>query len=266
MPIVTLLTDYGLQDYYVAALKARILKDCPQATIVDISHLIPNGDIATAGFTLRSVFDDFPKGTVHLVAVGAASSHKDDFIAIRLDGHYFIGTNNGIWSLVSDKQPSACISLPQPDVITNAFPAKFVFAPAAAELLNGTEITDLGNPFEYELKKRLFRQAIVRENELHGSVVHVDNYGNLITNISFRTFEKARDGRKFKITFGYETFTGISKHYNSQEYGDCVILFNSQNLLEIAINHGNAAQLLGLGYNSPIQVRFVEVETNVASN
>ncbi len=258
MPIVTLLTDYGLQDYYVAAVKARILKDCPQASIVDISHQIPNGDIAKAGFVLRSVFDDFPKGTVHLVAVGAASNSGKNFVALRLEGHYFIGIDNGIWSLISKKQPSICVELPKPDVITHAFPAKFLFAPAAAELLNGTNLEDLGNPYVEQLEQRIFRQAVIRKNELQGSVIHVDSYGNLITNISFQSFEKARDGRRYAIRFGYETFNSISKHYNEQEYGDCVLLFNSQNLLEIAINQGNASQLLGLGYNSGVQIQFLE--------
>ena len=257
MPIVTLLTDFGLQDHYVTVVKGRILKDCPTATIVDISHHVKNGNIAEAGFLVRSAYASFPKGTVHLVAIGGASMKKERFIAASLEGHYFILPDNGLLSLLSESKPATCVELPKSDVLSSSFPAKFVFAPAAAELLNGMGLEALGEVVEKEsLQKLIFRRAIFQEKQVQGAVIHVDHYGNLITNIDYASFEQARKGRKFEIRFGYEKFTQIHLNYNGQEYGDCVLLFNSQNLLEIAINQGNAAQLLGLAYNSPVHVSF----------
>ena len=256
MPIASFLSDYGLADHYVAAVKARVLKDCPQATIVDITHQISNGNIAQAGFNLRSVFHDFPKGTVHLVAVGAASDKRERFLALALEGHYFVGPDTGIWSLISTQEPTECIVLPHVNELNSSFPGKYVLAPAVAELLNGTALEDLGEPCVDEIERKLFRKAMVSENAIQGHVIHIDHYGNLITNIDGKTFRDFGNERKFSIRFGYERFYNIQKYYNSKEYGDCVILFNSQDLLEVAINQGNASELMGLNLNSHIVIEF----------
>lgn len=255
MPLATFISDYGLKDHYVAAVKASILKNCPKATIVDITHQISNGNIAQAGYCLRAVFDDFPKGTIHLVAIGAASNRQERFLAVELAGHFFVGADNGIWSLISDKTPDQCVMLPTAADMNAAFPGKFVLAPSVAELLNGTKLIDLGEPYpDYEQK--LFRQLSLSNSAIQGHVVHIDHYGNLITNIDYDTFCELQKNRRFSIRFGYERFHNIQTHYNSKEFGDCVILFNSQNFLEIAINQGNASQLMGLGLNSVVAIEF----------
>lgn len=260
MPLATFLSDYGLTDHYVAAVKARIFRDCPKATVVDITHHIGNGNIAQAGYCLRSVFRDFPKGTVHLVAVGAASDKKKRFLVVEMEGHFFVGPDNGVCSLISDEEPERCVLLPTDPSMNAAFPGKFVLAPTVAELLNGTKIEELGEPCKVH-ERKLYRQLSQSANAIQGHIIHIDHYGNLITNIDSDTFNELRRGRRFAIRFGYERFNAIYSHYNSKEYGDCVMLFNSQNLLEIAINQGNAAQLLGLNLNSSVAIDFeVEVE------
>lgn len=255
MPLATFLSDYGLVDHYVAAVKATILRNCPKASIVDITHQIKNGNIGQAGYSLRAVYDDFPKGTVHLIAVGAASDRKERFLAIELDGHFFVGADNGLFSLISDQAPSQCVLLPTSTSMSAAFPGKFILAPTVAELLNGAQLADLGEPCD-QYERKLFRKLAVSANSIQGHIIHVDHYGNLITNIDYDTFNELRKGRRFAIRFAYERFHAIYSHYNSKEFGDCVMLFNSQNLLEIAINQGDASQLMGLSLNSVVAVDF----------
>lgn len=255
MPLATFLSDYGLVDHYTAAVKARILKDCPSATIVDISHQVKNGNIAQAGCLLQAVYHDFPKGTVHLVAVGAANTKSGRFLAIELDGHYFVAPDNGVWSLISKEQPTNSVVVHAAEELGTTFPGKFVLAPIVAELLNGTALADLGEPVEH-YEQKLQREVSVSANGIQGHVIHVDHYGNLITNIDLATFQQAKKDRKYVVRFGYEHFHAIHRGYGSKDFGDCVILFNSQHLLEIAINHGNAAELLGLGMNSAISIDF----------
>jgi len=132
MSIVTLLTDSGESDFYLAAIKAKILGTNPGLTIVDISHHISSCDIAHAAFVLRSVFRDFPKGTVHLVGVDAGGGRNDAMVVLQLEDHFFVGADNGIFGLISDKTPQVVIELNKVNKINTTFPEKDIYAPAAA--------------------------------------------------------------------------------------------------------------------------------------
>lgn len=256
MPTVTFLSDFGYRDHYVAAVKARILKDCPTATIVDISHGVGNGNIGEAGYLLKSVYNDFPKGTIHLVSVGAASHPNRRLIAAVVDGHYFVGGDNGFISLLSALPPEQVYLLPEVSTDLATFPSKYIMAPAVAELANGTSLSDLGDPTD-NFEQKLFSPLRKTANEIHGQVIHVDGYGNLITNIDWKGFSDIGKGRAYTIRCGYERFSSTSQFYSSKDYGDCVLIFNSAGLLEVAINHGNASELLGMNYNSTVMIQFV---------
>ena len=146
MSIVTLLTDSGESDHYVAAIKARIISVNPGLRIEDISHKIKPADIGHAAFVLRAVFRDFPKGTVHLVGVDSVGNRDDAYIALQLEDHYFVGCDNGLFGLISDKPQQQVAELNTLNVITTTFPERDVFAPAAAKLASGVSITTLGKP------------------------------------------------------------------------------------------------------------------------
>jgi S-adenosylmethionine hydrolase len=257
MAIVTLLTDSGESDFYVAAIKARILSVNPGLNIVDISHKIGPCDIAHGAFVLRSVFRDFPRGTVHISGVDATGNKGEDFIAVSLEDHYFVGADNGLFGLISDKQPLAVVELNKVNPVTTTFPERDVFAAAAAKLASGVNITTLGGTTQ-QFKKMMDRQVRATRKMISGHVVRVDNYGNLLTNIPRDAFETISKGKSFTIQFGGEKLKRIQTHYNQVDQGECFLLFNSLGLLEIGIYRGNAAQLLGMGYDSPVSIMFEE--------
>lgn len=256
MAIITLLTDAGESDHYVAAIKARILSLSPQANIVDISHQIRPFDIGHGAFVLRSVFRDFPAGTVHLVGVDSAADRGEGQILLKLEGHYFLGADNGLLSLLSEQMPESVWTLGDPNAIIT-FPEKEVLAPAAARLSTGADPSSVGTAAS-EFKRFIDRQVKATRRQITGNVIRVDHYGNLITNIPKQAFDVLSKGRNFTIAFGGEKFRRIHATYNHADQGECFLIFNELQFLEIGIYKGNASELLGLGYDSVVNVVFDE--------
>jgi S-adenosyl-L-methionine hydrolase (adenosine-forming) len=255
MAIVTLLTDSGESDFYVAAIKAKILSINPGLSLVDISHKINACDLSHAAFVLRSVFREFPKGTVHLSGVDA-TGNKDAFIAVQLEDHFFVGTDNGLFSLISERPHQNIVDINELKIATS-FPEKDILAPAAAKLANGTTITSLGMALP-GYKKLMNRHVKANKKLIAGHVIRVDSYGNLITNIPKDAFDTLSNGKAFTIQFGGEKFRRIHANYSQADQGDCFLLFNSLNLLEIGIYKGNASELLGMNYDSSVNIIFEE--------
>ncbi|MEX1239573.1 MAG: SAM-dependent chlorinase/fluorinase [Cyclobacteriaceae bacterium] len=255
MAIVTLLTDSGESDHYIAAIKARILAVNPETRIVDISHQIRLFDIGHAAYVMRSVFRDFPKGTVHLVGVDAAGNRGEEFLIVQLEGHFFIGVNNGLFSLLSHQQPEKIWELPASDPIFSTFPEKEIFAPAAARLASGEDPAGIGKPVT-DLKRLIDRQVKATKKQITGHIIRVDHFGNLITNIPKQAFDILCKDKAFTVQFGGEKFRRIHTAYNQAEQGECFIVFNSLDVLEIGIYKGNASELLGLDYDSVVNIIF----------
>lgn len=257
MPIITLLTDSGGSDHYVASIKAKILSTNPGITLVDISHSINSCDIGHAAFLLRSVFREFPKGTVHLIGVNATGNQNDIHIGIQLEDHYFVGSDNGFFGLISEKSHQYLVQLNTASTIASTFPERDIFAPAAAKLASGVSLTDLGKPLQ-SFKRMIDRQVKATKRQITGQVVHVDGFGNLITNIPKEAFQILSKDKAYTIQFGGEKFRKINTQYHQGEEGECFILFNSLGLLEIGIYKGNATELLGLSYDSVVNIIFEE--------
>ena len=257
MAIVTLLTDSGETDHYVAAIKAKILSVNPGLNLIDISHKILSCDIAHGAFVLKSVFRDFPKGTVHLVGIDANGGKDEQPIAIQLEDHFFVCSDNGLMGLISEKTHQLAVALNSINPIQSTFPEKEILAPAAAHLASGVAITSLGKPLP-DYKKMLNRQVKATRRIIAGHVTRVDNYGNLITNIAKHDFDILSKGKTFTIQFGGEKTRRIQTEYHQVEQGDCFVLFNSLGLLEIGIYKGNGSELLGLQYDSPVNITFDE--------
>jgi len=257
MAIITLLTDSGESDHYVAAVKARILSINPGLSMVDISHQIAACDVAHGAYVLKSAFRDFPPGTVHLVGVDSSGKRDDAYLALQLEDHFFVGVDNGLFGLISDKNHQQAIQLNSVNPIQTTFPEKDILAPAAARLASGVTITTLGKPV-VSFRKSMNRQVKATKRIIAGHVLRVDNYGNLITNIAKVDFEVLTKGRTFSVQVGGEKFKRIHTNYYQTEQGDCFLIFNSNDLLEIGIYKGNASELLGLQYDSPVNVTFDE--------
>jgi S-adenosylmethionine hydrolase len=253
MGLITFLTDFQTKDHYIASVKAKILSENPAAQIVDITHNINMYDIAHAAFVLNSCYKDFPKGTIHLIDVHSLSKHIKGFFAVKIKGHFFISADNGIFSLLDENDPEEIVELPYEGV--NSFPGRDILAPAAAALANGKVLKDLGKAAK-EVQRMLNRELRITEDAIIGNVAHVDHYGNLITNIRSDVFEMTRRNRNFTIKIGREHMDKIDPFYNSVGEGDSVAIFNSNHFLEIAINQGNAAELLGVRYDSSVSIQF----------
>ena len=254
MALITLLTDFGYSDHYVAAMKARILSINPEQTIVDISHDVALCDIGHAAHILKSVYQDFPKGTVHLISVSTSGHPDEKYIAIELDGHYFVCPDNGLLGLISSETSTQVIDLSSLES-NRTFQALDIMSPAAVKIASGTPMIDLGNKLD-TFKMMLPRHLRATKKQIVGNVIRVDHYGNLITNIEKEPFDILSKDKTFNIVFGRENSRRIHQYYGQVEPGDCFLLFNSLGLLEIGINQGSAAQLLGLGYDSAVMINF----------
>lgn len=257
MALITFTSDFGLSDHYVAAVKAKILGFNPNLKIVDISHHIEHFNIAHGSFVLSSVFRDFPKGTIHLIAVHSPNNQPVENIVMKLEDHFFIGYNNGLLGLVSQDDPAMVIELNNFNNELTTFPERDLFAPAAARLASGGNLHDLGKK-PVTLKKLMGRLVKATKKQISGHVVRVDTYGNLITNIPYKDFSFLSAERKYSISFGRESMNKVHENYGDVDPGDCFVIFNSLGFMEIGINHGNAAELLGLGFDSSVNVNFLE--------
>lgn len=255
MAIITLTSDFGHRDAYVAILKATLLSKDPNLVIIDISHEIEAANIAHGAFIVGSAYQNFPANTVHLVAVDSLGSKENKFIAAEIEGHFFIGSDNGLLSLISEWEAEKVVLLSEGEPTT--FPAKDVMAEAAVSLASGAILEDLGKDYA-DMKKYLRRTVKANKQEIVGNVVHIDHYGNLLTNILKQDFDILSKDKKFTIGIGKEYIKEINKSPSDVEAGDCFVLFNHLGVLEIGIKNGHAAQLLGLEYDSSIWIKFTE--------
>ena len=254
MPLITLTSDFGYQDHYAAAVKAVVLQHCPNATLVDISHGIEPFNIAQGVHVLKSAYPIFQSGAVHIFAV-QGNHVVDKHIAFQWQGHYFVGGDNGFAGLLAEGDVGPCVELKTTTGQTATFLAQTLYAPAAVKLAQGTPLPEMGCSAPTP-RRLIARQPRVTANQIIGHVISVDHYGNLMTNITPDIFTQQRRARRFEIRFARESIYNLHTHYTQVEPGDCVCVFNSLSLLEIAINQGNAAALLGLRDDSPVCVSF----------
>lgn len=260
MAIITLTSDWGYSDYYVAAVKGAILSRLPNATIVDISHEIAPFHVRQAGFVLKNCFCDFPPGTIHIVAVNTVESVDCPHVVVKAEGQYFIAADNGIFGqILTEFEEAVEINVLQ-DTDSFNFATRDRFVKVAVMIANGTPMSEIGEPRE-KLNGGAFC-AVVRDDSIEGIVIHIDSYENLITNITKEMFERERRGRKFKILVKGNLYTvdKISDTYLDVDKADLVAIFGSHGNLEIALNNANLASLCGIDLDATIKVLFFNEE------
>ena len=183
MGIITLISDWGLNDYYAASVKGMIIKSLPEVRIVDISHQIKLFDIEQAAYILKNSYQSFPDGTVHIIGVNTEESENHPHSVAFYNNHYFIGTDNGVFSLIFDGDPDKLIYL---DILQDSdkftFSGRDRFVKAAVHLAKGGKIEKLGAE-RGEMKKKILFEPVVNHDTIRGIVAHIDTYQNLITNI-----------------------------------------------------------------------------------
>jgi S-adenosylmethionine hydrolase len=257
MPLITFLSDFGWRDHYVAAVKAKILNEDANLQVIDISHNITKHDIIHAAHVLKSVYQDFPEGSVHLVAVNSISEPNEAIIAIEINKHYFLGSNNGLLSLIREKEPDKIVKIDSENEKKGNFPTKDILATLAVKILKSQSLEGHGVDMQEEDFKRFIVPKVKATREIiQGHVVHIDDYGNLITDIQKYDFDILSKGKSVQIKFRNYTLTGVQKHYHESQGGEAFAIFNDQGVLEIGIKQGHAAELLGMEYNSMVSVKF----------
>jgi S-adenosyl-L-methionine hydrolase (adenosine-forming) len=257
MAFITLTTDWNNEDFYVAAVKGTIFSLMPEVNVVDISHRIDSFNIAQGAFVLRNSFKYFPEGTVHIIDINSELFPKRQFLAVKAEGHFFIGTDNGIFGLILKGDPESVISISSEENHGFTFPCLSVFTKAAVHLAAGGALSELGSSVD-SFQKQIPLRPTIDESTISGSVIYIDSYRNAMTNITADRFERVAKGRQFEIFVqsNHYKIKKINKYYNETPVGEILAVFNSLGLLEIAINNGNAAELLNLNLNSSVRVKF----------
>lgn len=257
MAIITLTTDLGSKDFYQAALKGSILTLLPNAMIVDITHNVPSFNISYAAFVLKNAFPYFPAGSVHLIGIDSVFSENTRYLALKYKEHYFVGADNGIFSLLFDEDPEETVELNiMQDLKYLHFPLVDIFVKAAVHLAKGAKLKDIGIPTDH-IEQRSLLHPVIEQDLIRGSVVYIDTFCNVITNITKELFTRVQKNREFTVQFRKsETITQLSWHYNEVPEGEKLCLFGISNHLEIAINKGKASGLLGLHMGDIVRVEF----------
>jgi len=256
MPVITLTTDWNTGDFYIGTIKGKIVSRCQDVSIVDITHQVQLFNINQAAFIIRNCYYNFPRGSIHIVAVNTEGGKDRPYLAVQYDGYYFISTDNGIFGLICNEKPEKIIKIKTAQPITS-YSALSVFADSACRLYSGEKIETLGTVLQ-EFTRKVPIRAVIEESVINGSVIYIDSFKNAITNITRDLFERVGKGRSFEIFVqsNYYRIRKINQFYNETSPGEILALFNSVGLLEIAINSGKAADLLNLSVNSNIRVKF----------
>lgn len=248
-PVISLTTDFGLSDPYVAEMKAVILNLCPDARIVDISHNVDKFDIRIGAFILTCAAPYFPEGTVHVAVIDPDVGTKRRPLLIQTKKAFFIGPDNGVLVLAANNQgithiyeiTNPRLMLPK---VSSTFHGRDIFAPAAAHLVNGAELKEFG-PEIKKITKPNFAKIAQKKNEIIGEVLHIDSFGNIITNISKEQLESMDMGETANVKIGNAKLKlKLCKTYSETKEHIPLALIGNHGFLEISMNKGNAAQVL----------------------
>ena len=247
MPLLTLTSDIGNQDYLVAAVRAQLLKLNPEFQLIDISHNIPPFNYPQAAYVCRNAINNFPAFTYHLILVNLFDTKPEQLLLAFHHEQYFLCADNGLLTMILEEKPELIIGIPlDKTAIKNALYCTQVMGNAVNQLVNGESVKNIGNADPEYLEKKPLR-PLFSDNWIEGQIIFIDNFENVIINITRAQFEEQRKGRSFRIVFKRnEVIENISESYADVPEGEKLALFNSGGYLEIAINKGNAAGLFGL--------------------
>jgi len=243
-PIVTLLTDFGTADGYVAEMMGVLLSLAPEARIVNVSHDIPPQDIARARLTLSRYWRRFPRGTVHLVVVDPGVGTSRAALAVESDGRFLVGPDNGVLSPAIIRGESVVVELDVPGGASPTFHGRDVFAPAAARLAHGEPLAILGRRHRSSVVMRTPAPVRDRDGAMTGEVIAIDRFGNAITNL---------DAAPSDSLVVASWVIPVVRTFADVEVGRTCALVGSAGLLEVAVRDGNAAKSLGLRVGTPVE-------------
>ena len=274
MSIITLTTDFGHKDYFVGALKGKILSEHKEAVIVDISHEIDLFNTLEASYCIEAAYHNFPKGTIHIIGVDSERVGDTQHIAMQWDDHYFICADNGILNaLIQKKIPQKIVAITIHDRLNIDASDMDVFVAVACHIARGGLLNVIGKEIPSLKPVSVLTSSITDDlSEIKGQIVYIDSFGNCVTNISHKQFNDTIRGRKFEIVIKNKKFSRLHKSYSDFPVsdvkqlkdleGDFLALFNENGYLEIAIYKsnpktvGSAATLLGLHFRDTVSIKF----------
>jgi S-adenosylmethionine hydrolase len=275
MNFITLTTDFGYKDFSVAITKAAIYKNIKDVLVVDISHQISPYNNTQAAYVLKNSYKSFPEGTIHIIGVESELTPENSHIAMSFNNHYFIGANNGIFSLIIENiKPDKIVEINIHENIISTFPVIDVFVKVAKHLSSKGSLDVIGKKID-KIKELTEIKPVVnhKKDQILGSIIYIDNYGNVVTNITRKIFNEIGKSRPFTIEARRVKFKEIFLSYSQaidfsikkekrEEDGKKLALFNSAEHLELAIYKsnpetvGSANSLFGLDYRDPITIFF----------
>jgi hypothetical protein len=251
MAVITLTSEWRPDDIYNGILKGKLLSYCPGAVVIDNACGIEPFNISKASFIIRNTFMNYPEGSIHLICIHSEAHKEEGFLILKSRGHYFIGTDNGIFSLILNTEPDEVIKISDGHQNNELD----IFAKAAAGICSGKKLSDLGKPIE-KINQRLPLRATIDKDVIIGSIIFIDSYGNAISNITRDVFFRVFENKEFKIFIqSNKNYTEqISENYSDVPVGEMLARFNSLDLLEIAINGADVSELLSLSVGSALRI------------
>ena len=275
MSIITLTTDYGNKDYSVSELKAKIYNEITDVRIVDISHNISPFNLTEAAYIIKSAYRHFPKGSIHIIGIESDLTPENAHIAMKFDDNYFIGADNGVFSMIiGDFKADSMVEINIHKNYNNTITANDVFVKIATHISRDGKLEVIGKKIDSIKEIKDIKPVVSNENnQIIGSVIYIDNYGNVVTNITQNIFDKIAKSRPFTIYARNVKFDKIFNNYSDaidysipkdkrEEDGKKIALFNNLGYLELSIYKsnpstvGSASTLFGLGYRDQISVHF----------
>jgi len=251
MPVVTLTTEWRPDDIYYGIIKGKLSTMCPGATIIDNAGSIPAFNISHASFIIRNTYNNYPKGSVHIICVHSEARNGQDHLIVKYKDHYFVGTDNGIFNLILNADPEEVVKIVQ----QQSSDELEVFARAASDLISGKKLSEIGTPVK-TLSERIPLRATIDKDVIIGSIIFIDSYGNAISNITREVFYRVFENKQYRIFIqSNKNYTDhISEKYSDVPVGDLLARFNQLELLEISINGADVSELLGLSLGSAVRV------------
>ena len=275
MSIITLTTDFGIKDHFLGSVKGALHQNIPDVKIVDISNNISPFNIIEAAYIIENSYKSFPKNSIHIIGVDSELTPEKKHLAVYLDEHYFICSDNGILSLLFNKiKPEKIIEINIYNNSITSFPVLDVFVKVAAHIYRGGNIDLVGNKTEKVIDVHEINPILnQKKNEIVGHVIYIDNYENVVINISKDVFKKFGKSRPYVINARNYQFKKIYKNYSDaikfdikkefrKEEGKKIALFNKSNYLELSIYKSNpeltggASSLFGLKYRDVVTISF----------
>lgn len=261
MAIVTLLTDLGYRDPYLAMAKGKLLGGARDVQIIDASHdPTVTGDDMIASYMLRNIVPQFPKSTIHVISANTTLEFGSRHVVFEHKGHFFVGADSGIFYMFLGEHPQKVYDITGYAKAYTTFPLMDIFIPVVIDIINGKKLEEIGAA-EIKLVEKTMFHPTVEPNRIVGSILYIDVHGNLITNITRNLFEKVRNSRKFRIYVRSATYSvnKISNNYNEVIEGEMVAVINYSGLIEIAMHNANCAKMLGVEVRSSMVIEFTDL-------